>query len=98
MTTARHSPLEASYIINPLFLFRWEDSQNAYVLLYPEGIVKLNATAAAILKYCNGEYTVNQSIDALSDEFEGAAREAIAQSVVKFLEVSRDKGWIKLNH
>ncbi|MEH6579241.1 MAG: pyrroloquinoline quinone biosynthesis peptide chaperone PqqD [Amphritea sp.] len=98
MTTAQHTTLEASYIINPLFLFRWEDSQNAHVLLYPEGIVKLNDTAAAILKYCTGEYTVNQSIDALTDEFEGAERETIAQSVVKFLEVSRDKGWIKLNN
>lgn len=34
-------------VINPLFLFRWEQTQQAYVLLYPEGVVKLNDTARA---------------------------------------------------
>ncbi len=38
------------YEIRPPFLFRWEESQQAHVLLYPEGIVKLNATGGEILK------------------------------------------------
>ena len=25
--------------LNPMFLFRWEDTQDSYVLLYPEGLV-----------------------------------------------------------
>ena len=41
--------------INPVYLFRWEESQNAHILLYPEGVVKLNDTAAEILKTCTGE-------------------------------------------
>ena len=31
------------------FRFQWEPAQNAYVLLYPEGMVRLNGSAGAIL-------------------------------------------------
>lgn len=30
--------------ITPTFMFGWEDSQQTFVLMYPEGIVKLNLT------------------------------------------------------
>ena len=89
--------LQERYIINPVFLFRWEESQDSHVLLYPEGVVKLNQTAAAILKHCTGELTVDQSVDQLVAEFGQSDREVITQSVVKFLEASRDKGWIRIN-
>ncbi len=82
-------------ILNPMFLFRWEESQNAHVLLYPEGVVKLNQTAAAILKYCTGELTVDESIDRLAEEYGQSDRRLIAQSVIKFLEASCEKGWIR---
>ncbi|HZP87936.1 MAG TPA: pyrroloquinoline quinone biosynthesis peptide chaperone PqqD [Burkholderiales bacterium] len=80
--------------IAPLFLFRWEESQDGYVLLYPEGVVKLNATAGEILKRCTGETTVEQLIEQLQAQFVGP-REAVEQGVRKFLEVSHAKGWIQ---
>ena len=36
---------------------QWEPAQNAHVLLYPEGMVKLNASAGEILKRCDGQRT-----------------------------------------
>ena len=33
---------------------QWEPAQEAHVLLYPEGMVKLNGSAAAILSRCDG--------------------------------------------
>lgn len=48
--------------INPVYLFRWEEPQKAYVLLYPEGIVKVNETGAEILKLCDGINTVSEVI------------------------------------
>ena len=33
---------------------QWEQAQAAHVLLYPEGMVKLNGTAGAILTRCDG--------------------------------------------
>jgi pyrroloquinoline quinone biosynthesis protein D len=80
--------------IHPLFLFRWEESQDGYVLLYPEGVVKLNPTAGEILKRCTGETTVEQLIEQLQAQFAGPP-EQVEQGVRKFLEVSHAKGWIR---
>ena len=33
------------------FRLQWEPAQNAHVLLYPEGMVKLNGSAGEILKF-----------------------------------------------
>lgn len=81
-------------VINPLFLFRWEDTQQAYVLLYPEGVVKLNDTAGEILKRCDGRHTVGELVEEISREF-AADPAQIGESVQKFLEVSHAKGWIR---
>ena len=37
------------------FRLQWEAGQNAWVLLYPEGMVKLNESAGEILQRCDGE-------------------------------------------
>ena len=37
------------------FRLQWEPAQKAHVLLYPEGMVKLNGSAGEILKRCDGE-------------------------------------------
>ncbi len=36
------------------FRLQWEAAQNAFVLLYPEGMIKLNASAGEIMKRCDG--------------------------------------------
>jgi pyrroloquinoline quinone biosynthesis protein D len=81
-------------VINPLFLFRWEETQDAYVLLYPEGVVKLNDTAGEILKRCDGVHTVGELVDEIAREF-ASDRQSIERSVHSFLEVSHAKGWIR---
>jgi pyrroloquinoline quinone biosynthesis protein D len=92
-TAAPFAPHERP-VINPLFLFRWEDTQQAYVLLYPEGVVKLNDTAGEILRRCDGRHTVGQLVDEIAGEF-AADPAQIGESVQKFLEVSHAKGWIR---
>lgn len=95
MVTNPRVALGDSYQIHPTFLFRWEASQNAHVLLYPEGIVKLNDTGGSILALCDGSISVNEIIDELDKRYD-AEREVIAKSVIKFLEVSHAKGWIRV--
>ena len=80
--------------IAPLFLFRWEDTQSSYVLLYPEGVVKLNDSAGEILKRCDGEHTVAAVIAELQQTF-AEPPERVAPGVHRFLEVSYAKGWIR---
>lgn len=90
-----HPDLQANDRIEiaPAFHFRWEESQGAYVLLYPEGVVKLNESAAEILKRCTGDHSVTQIIADLERQFPGVD---LAASVRGFLEVSHDNGWIRV--
>ncbi|AFI83303.1 pyrroloquinoline quinone biosynthesis peptide chaperone PqqD [Methylophaga nitratireducenticrescens] len=76
----------------PLYLFRWEEPQQAHILLYPEGVVKLNETGAAIIKHCDGTHTVKEISTLLSDLY----TTDVSESVQKFLEVSYAKGWIRI--
>ncbi len=45
------------------FRLQWEPAQNAHVLLYPEGMVKLNGSAGEILKRCDGSRDVDAIVD-----------------------------------
>ena len=40
------------------FRLQWEAAQNAHVLLYPEGMIRLNTSAGEILKRCDGGTTI----------------------------------------
>ena len=51
------SPLDKPKL-SRLYRLQWEEAQDNYVLLYPEGMVKLNQSAAEILKRCDGERDV----------------------------------------
>lgn len=75
-----------------LYRFQWEEAQNTYVLLYPEGMIKLNDSAGEILKHCDGEKTLAEVIQSLKDAFPGADLEA---DVRKFFEVANDNGWLQ---
>jgi pyrroloquinoline quinone biosynthesis protein D len=82
--------------IRPPFMFRWEHSQHAHVLLYPEGIVKLNKTGGDILNYCDDQTNVAELIDKLGALYDVADANIIRNGILRFLEVSRGKGWIRI--
>ncbi|MCI0418468.1 MAG: pyrroloquinoline quinone biosynthesis peptide chaperone PqqD [Acidobacteria bacterium] len=78
-------------VISAKFRFQWEEAQGCYVLLYPEGMVRLNPSAGEILKRCNGTMNVFAIIDDLKNQFPDTDLEI---DVRKFLEVANDHGWI----
>lgn len=81
-------------VINPIYLLRWEGTQDAFVLLYPEGVVKLSESAGEILKRCDG----NNNIAALTRELKqlySTQVQDIEASIYRFLENSYAKGWIR---
>ena len=41
--------------VTPGFRLQWEPVQNCHVLLYPEGMVKLNGSAGEIMSRCDGQ-------------------------------------------
>lgn len=73
------------------FRLQWEAAQNAYVLLFPEGMIKLNASAGEILKRCTGEATVDEITADLERAF---GTTGLAADVAAFLCMARDKHWI----
>ncbi|WP_424894606.1 pyrroloquinoline quinone biosynthesis peptide chaperone PqqD [Tepidimonas sp. HKU79] len=74
------------------FRLQYEEAQSRWVLLYPEGMVQLNRSAAEILKRCNGE----QSIDAIVAELEAAFHvQGIEADVRNLLEEGKRRGWIE---
>jgi len=80
-------------VLSPGYRFQWEQAQDCFVLLYPEGMVKLNLPAGEILKrITEKEQTVAELIAALKAAFDGAD---LDDDVYQFLEEAHDKCWIK---
>ena len=73
------------------YRMQYEQVQSAWVLLYPEGIVKLNDSSAEILRRCNGE----RSIDAMVADLEILFNtKGIAPQVRELLHEGMRRGWI----
>jgi pyrroloquinoline quinone biosynthesis protein D len=77
--------------LSRLFRMQWEETQNNYVLLYPEGMVKLNQSAAEILKRCDGQHSIPAIVDELEQEFSASG---LRGDVDDFLRVASERGWI----
>lgn len=77
--------------LSRLFRLQWEEAQSKYVLLYPEGMVQLNQSAAEILKRCDGERDVAAIISDLEQSF---SMTGLANDVNEFLGIARERGWI----
>ncbi len=84
-------PRDLALSIKSGYRFQWEKAQDAYVLLYPEGMISLGASSAEILKCCNGSSNVDEIIEQLGRQFPGADLES---DVMEFLETAFKKGWI----
>ena len=79
--------------INPLYILRWEEKEQSHMLLYPEGIIKLNGSAGHILTHCNGEKSLEKIIADLEEAFD---MKDLSEDVYSFMEVAIDKGWIRI--
>jgi pyrroloquinoline quinone biosynthesis protein D len=73
------------------FRLQWEAAQNAYVLLFPEGMIKLNGSAGEIMKRCNGQATIAEITADLERAFETSG---LSSDVIAFVEMARAKQWL----
>lgn len=85
--------LDSFPVMKAMFRLQWEPAQQAYVLLYPEGMVRLNDSAAEILKYCNGEQSVAQISAELARQFDA---DDIHDDVIQFLAHAIERGWVQI--
>ena len=75
------------------FRLQWEPAQEAHVLLYPEGMVKLNQSAAAILTRCDGVRTVADIVGDLERTY---ALGGLTQDICAFIALAVERTWLEL--
>ncbi|HEY0767961.1 MAG TPA: pyrroloquinoline quinone biosynthesis peptide chaperone PqqD [Steroidobacteraceae bacterium] len=72
---------------------QWEPAQEAHVLLYPEGMVRLNGSAGAILSRCDGMRTV---ADIVADLERTYSVTGLSGDVTAFVALALEKHWLEL--
>ena len=75
------------------FRLQWEEAQGCHVILYPEGMVKLNPAAGEILSRCDGGRSVEDIVAELSSRFPEA--DSLRNDVFTFLNTAHDNQWIQ---
>ena len=75
------------------FRLQWEPAQNAHVLLYPEGMIKLNGSAGQILKRCDGAATI---ADITADLERAYAASDLSEEVMRFVAMAVEKRWLQI--
>lgn len=78
--------------VAPTFRVQWEEVQDCFVVLYPEGMVKLSQSAGEIMKRVDGQTSIETIIKDLETTF---SESNLENDVIKFLEVAYDTGWIR---
>ncbi|MBK5004424.1 pyrroloquinoline quinone biosynthesis peptide chaperone PqqD [Pseudomonas sp. S60] len=79
----------------PGYRFQYEPAQKGHVLLYPEGMIKLNESASLIGGLIDGQRSVSAIIEALQQQFPDVPE--VADDIEQFMEVARAEHWIQLN-
>lgn len=79
-------------VMNPMFRFQYEPAQGCHVLLFPEGMVKLNDSASEIIKLIDGTSDIDCIVKSLGAKF-GQAGD-LTQDVADFLVTAFEKKWI----
>jgi pyrroloquinoline quinone biosynthesis protein D len=51
---------------------RYDEVREEHQLLIPEGVVRLNPTAAEVLELCDGERSVDEIVATLAARYDGA--------------------------
>ena len=78
--------------IDPGFRLQWEPVQDCHVLLYPEGMVKLNQSGGEIMKRCDGQ----RSVASIADELEQAfSTSDLRADVLAFVAMAGKQRWLK---
>jgi pyrroloquinoline quinone biosynthesis protein D len=62
----------------------YDRTRETHVLLFPEGVLVPNATAAAVLGLCDGESTVDDIMTALSKRYSGVRVDDITTVLTRF--------------
>ncbi len=75
------------------YRLQWEEAQGCHVLLYPEGMVKLNRSAGEILLRCDGQTSLADLVAQLESAF---GKTQLRGDVERFLQMATQQHWVVL--
>ena len=81
------------YKIAPHPRFLWEKAQDCYVILFPEGMVKLNGGAGEVLKLVDGENPVSAIVAELNKKFPDTP--GLENDITGMIEMALEKAWVE---
>jgi pyrroloquinoline quinone biosynthesis protein D len=64
----------------------FDRTRDTHVLLFPEGVLVPNKTAAAVLELCDGVSTVDDIVDVLAERYQGVLADDIAGVLTRLAE------------
>ena len=70
---------------------RYDEVREEHLLLIPEGAVRLNPTAAAVLELCDGERSFDDIVGALSARYEGVD---VRDDVLELVDAMAQRGLV----
>ena len=70
--------------------YRWDAVREQHQLVFPEGLLKLNETGAAIVRLCDGR-SLGEVIAELSGQFEACRKD----EVYAFLQTLSERGLLR---
>ena len=74
------------------FRLQWEPVQNCHVLLYPEGMVRLNQSGGEIMTRCDGQ----RSVEVIAAELEQVfSASGLRDEVLAFVEMAGKQRWLR---
>jgi pyrroloquinoline quinone biosynthesis protein D len=63
----------------------YDQIRESHVVLFPEGVLVLNDTAAAVVDLCDGRTSVGDIASKLAEEFEGVRPQDVAELVERLV-------------
>jgi pyrroloquinoline quinone biosynthesis protein D len=73
--------------------FQWEEAQQCYVILFPEGMVKLNGGAGEVLKRIDGKASVAAIVADLKTTFPDVPN--IEADIMGMFDLAVGKSWLR---
>jgi pyrroloquinoline quinone biosynthesis protein D len=73
--------------------FQWEEAQDCYVILFPEGMVKLNGGAGEVLNQIDGQRTVADIVAILKAKFPDVPD--LDKDIIGMIELALEKAWLR---
>ena len=86
--------LEKSLAINEHFQLQWEEKQDCFVILYPEGMVQLSKSAGEIMNLCDGKNKATDIAKLLEEKFNTTD---LIDDIREFIEDAMNRKWVIYN-